>query len=142
VDFVEILLEHSHIIGQVIELVINCVSKFFHHVEEIVHFDMDALQSFSYNKFDIGIINWNFDFHGFTKFLLEELVMHTDERAITRIGNHAVTEIWRLRFDGAIVASSTETCKSSLVESILLEPGVDAAVWRINSEICIRLPSL
>ena len=68
--------------------------------------------------------------------------MHTDERAITRIGNHAVTEIWRLRFDGAIVASSTETCKSSLVESILLEPGVDAAVWRIDSEICIRLPSL
>ena len=68
--------------------------------------------------------------------------MHTDERAISRIGNHAVTEIWRLRFDGTIVASSTETCKSSLVESIFLVPGVDAAVWRINSEICIRLPSL
>lgn len=67
--------------------------------------------------------------------------MHADERAVPRIGDHAITEIWWLRFDGAVVASSTEPGKTCSIESVL-SMGSDAAVWRVNTKISIRLAAL
>ena len=137
-DFIEILLEHRHIICQINKLIVDRVSKFFDHIHEIVHLNMNTLQSLSYNKIDVGIINWDFDLHAFAKFLLKKLIVHTDEWAVARMINRAGCKIWWLSFDGTVV-TSTVSGKARGIKSVLVVvklTTLDATIWSVATDVC------